>query len=114
MIYAEISQQVLAQLSPEMDRAEIPTLFHTLAYIALQRDAKEAAANVLTGGPDRQDHADVETTLSGLEASWGEEIAALRAEVARQQALAAQTSLALQERAGENFRYRGEPSHCTR
>jgi predicted ATPase len=44
MIYAEIRQQVLAQLSPEMDRAEIPTLLHTLAYIALQRDAKEAPA----------------------------------------------------------------------
>jgi hypothetical protein len=93
MTYAEIRQRVLAQLSPEMDRAEIPALLHTLAYIALHRDAQEAAAAMLTGGPDRQDRAEVEATLSGLEASWGEEIAALRAEIARQQGLTAQTIL---------------------
>jgi hypothetical protein len=52
MTYAEIRQQVLAQLSPAMDRAEIPALLHTLAYIALHRDAQEAAAAMLTGGPD--------------------------------------------------------------
>jgi hypothetical protein len=92
MTYAEIRQRVLAQLSPEMDRAEIPALLHTLAYIALHRDAQEAAAAMLTG-PDRQDRAEVEATLSGLEASWGEEIAALRAEIARQQGLTAQTIL---------------------
>jgi hypothetical protein len=94
MTYAEIRQRVLAQLSPEMDRAEIPALLYTLAYIALHRDAREAAAAMLTGsGPDRQDRAEVEAILSGLEASWDEEIAALRAEVARQRGLAAQTSL---------------------
>jgi hypothetical protein len=94
MTYAEIRQRVLAQLSPEMDRAEIPALLHTLAYIALHRDAQEAAAAMLTGsGPDRQDRAELEATLSSLEASWGQEIAALRAEIARQQGLAAQTSL---------------------
>lgn len=94
MTYAEIRQRVLAQLSPEMDRTEIPALLHTLAYIALHRDAQEAAAAMLTGsGPDRQDHAQVETTLHELETSWGQEIAALRAEVARQQDLASQTSL---------------------
>lgn len=94
MTYAEIRQRVLAQLSPEMDRAEIPALLHTLAYIALHRDAREAAAAMLTGsGPDRQDRAELEATLSSLEASWGQEIAALRAEIARQQGLAAQTSL---------------------
>jgi hypothetical protein len=72
MTYAEIRQRVLAQLSPEMDRAEIPALLYTLAYIALHRDAREAAAAMLTGsGPDRQDRADVETTLTTLEASWG-------------------------------------------
>jgi hypothetical protein len=77
-----------------MDRAEIPALLHTLAYIALHRNAREAANDMLAGGaPDRQDRAQVETTLSGLEASWGDEIAALRAEVARQHRLAAQTSL---------------------
>ena len=93
MIYAEIRQRVLAQLSPAMNRAEIPALLHTLAYIALHRDAQEAAATMLAGGPDHRDRAEVETTLTGLEASWGEEIAALRAEIARQQGLAAQTSL---------------------
>jgi hypothetical protein len=93
MTYAEIRQRVLAQLSPEMDRAEIPALLHTLAYIALHRDAQEAAAAMLTGGPDRQDRAEVEATLSGLEASWGEEIAALRAEITRQRGLTAQTVL---------------------
>lgn len=96
MTYAEIRQHVLTQLSPTMDPAEIPALLHTLAYIALHRDAREAAAAMLTGGgpdSDRQDRAQVETTLSELEASWGQEIAALRAEVARQHALAAQTSL---------------------
>jgi len=31
--------------------------------------------------------------LSGLEASWGQEVAALRAEIARQHGLAAPTSL---------------------
>jgi hypothetical protein len=93
MTYAEIRQRVLAQLSPEMNRAEVPALLHTLAYIALHRDAQEAAAAMLAGDPERQDRAEVETTLTGLEASWGEEIAALRAEVTRQQGLAAQTSL---------------------
>ena len=93
MTYAEIRQQVLTQLSPEMNRAEIPALLHTLAYIALHRDAQDAAAAMLAGDPERQDRAEAETTLAGLEASWGEEIAALRAEVTRQQALAAQTSL---------------------
>lgn len=94
MTYTEIRQRVLAQLSPEMDRAEIPALLHTLAYIALHRDAREAAAAMLTGGgPDRQDRAQVETTLGALEASWGQEITALRAEVARQRGLMAQTSL---------------------
>jgi hypothetical protein len=94
MTYAEIRRQVLAQLSPEMDQAEIPALLHTLAYIALHRDAQEAAAAMLAeGGPDRQDRSAVEATLSRLEASWGQEIAALRAEVARQHGLATQTSL---------------------
>jgi hypothetical protein len=93
MTYAAIRQRVLAQLSPEMNRAEIPALLHTLAYIALHRDAQEAAAAMLAGGHERQGRADVETTLSGLEASWGEEIAALRTEIARQHGLAAQTSL---------------------
>jgi hypothetical protein len=92
MTYAEIRQRVLAQLSPEMNRAEVPALLHTLAYIALHRDAQDAAA-MLAGDPERKDRAEAETTLAGLEASWGEEIAALRAEVTRQQALAAQTSL---------------------
>jgi hypothetical protein len=94
MTYAEIRQRIIVQLSPEMDRAEIPALLHTLAYIALHRDAQAAAAAML-GGPIRegQDGAQVETTLSALEASWGQEIAALRAEVSRQQELAAQTSL---------------------
>jgi hypothetical protein len=49
--YAEIRQRVLAQLSPEMSRAEPPALPHTPAYIALHRDAQEAAV-MLTGGPD--------------------------------------------------------------
>ncbi len=93
MTYAEIRRHVLAQLSPAMDRAEIPALLHTLAYIALHRDAHEAAAAMLAGDPERPDRAEVETTLAGLEASWGEEIAALRAEIARQRGLAAQTSL---------------------
>jgi hypothetical protein len=94
MTYAEIRQQVLAQLSPEMDRAEIPALLHTLAYIALHRDAREAAADMLAGdGPGRQDRADFEAALSGLEVSWGQEIAALRAEIARQHGIAAHTSL---------------------
>jgi hypothetical protein len=93
MTYAEIRQRVLAQLSPGMNRAEIPALLHTLAYIALHRDAQEAAAAMLAGGPERQDRAEVETTLAGLEASWGEEITALRVEIARQQGLAAPTSL---------------------
>jgi hypothetical protein len=92
MTYAEIRQRVLAQLSPEMNRAEVPALLHTLAYIALHRDAQDAAA-MLAGDPERQDRAEAETTLAGLEASWGEEIAVLRAEVTRQQALAAHTSL---------------------
>jgi hypothetical protein len=55
MTYAEIRQRVLAQLSPAMNRAEIPALLHTLAYIALHRDAQEAAAAMLAGGPDRRD-----------------------------------------------------------
>jgi len=93
MTYAEIRRQVLAQLSPAMDRAETPTFLHTLAYLALYPDVHEAAAAMLTGDPERQDRAEVEATLSGLEASWGEELAALRAEFARQQGLAAQTSL---------------------
>lgn len=93
MTYAQIRQQVLAQLSPEMDRAEIPAFLHTLAYLALHRDAHEAAAAMLAGDPERPDRAEVEATLSALEASWGADLAALRAEVARQQGLAAQTSL---------------------
>jgi hypothetical protein len=93
MTYAEIRQQVLARLSPAMNRAEIPALLHTLAYIALHHGAHEAATAILTGGPDRQDRSEVETTLSGLEASWGEEIAALRAEIVRQHSLAAQASI---------------------
>jgi hypothetical protein len=86
MTYAEIRQRVLAQLSPAMNRAEVPALLHTLAYIALHRNAQEAAAAMLAGGPERQDRTEVETTLNGLEASWGKEIA-------RQQGLAAQASL---------------------
>ena len=93
MTYVEIRRRVLARLSPAMDRAEIPALLHTLAYIALHRNAHEAATAMLTGAPERQDRAEVEATLGGLEASWGGEIAALRAEIARQQSLAAQTSL---------------------
>jgi hypothetical protein len=92
MTYAEIRQRILAQLSPAMNRAEVPALLHTLAYIALHRDAQEAAA-MLAGGAERQDRAEVETMLTDLEASWRKEIAALRAEIARQQGLAAQTSL---------------------
>jgi hypothetical protein len=90
MTFTEIRQQVLAQLSPAMDRAEIPALLHTLAYIALHDGAEEAATAMPTGGQDRSD---VETTLSGLEASWSEEIAALRAEIIRQHGLAAQASI---------------------
>jgi hypothetical protein len=92
MTFAEIRQQVLSQLSPAMDRAEIPALLHTLAYIALHDGAEEAATAMLTGGPDRQDRSEVETTLSGLEASWSEEIDALRAEIIRQHGLAGQAS----------------------
>ena len=38
------------------------------------------------------DRADFEAALSGLEVSWGQEIAALRAEIARQHGIAAHTS----------------------
>ncbi|MDQ3831262.1 MAG: hypothetical protein M3361_18590, partial [Candidatus Tectomicrobia bacterium] len=69
---AEVPQRVMAQLSPEKDRAEIPALLYTLADIALHRVAQEATAAMLTGsGTDRRDCADVEATLTTLEASWG-------------------------------------------
>jgi hypothetical protein len=55
---------------------------------------------MLAGDPDRQDRADVETTLSGLEASWGQEIAALRTEIARQQGPRHPDQLRLSDRAG--------------
>jgi hypothetical protein len=51
---------------------------------------------MLTGSsPDRQDRTEVEVTLTTLEASWREEIAALRAEIARQRDLGTQTSSGL-------------------
>jgi hypothetical protein len=57
----------------------------------LYRDSSAGPGLALPG----DERAEVETTLSGLEASWG-------VEIARQQGLAAPTSLGFQEQSPEN------------
>lgn len=92
MTYAEIRQHVLTQLSPTMDPAEIPSLLHTMAFLAVYGNAMEAATALLSRGqPDVLERTRVERLMEQVEDNWAEEIAVLRAEVLRQYSLAAQT-----------------------